>query len=563
MRGQILKSATESHESNEKRNSRQLSNQIQQVLENENLVRKQISEEQDSLFRAFSEGLYLTPNYYHQIKELLFRNLYNLITTNTLPPKLEIFRGNSVLWSDYSKDPSSPDFFRINLELFSFAFKVRVVVYTVTTDGILNAKIFNNKFDKTVQFINPYGAHLDVVYTKGTMQTIGSCQNIATNIVENVIEGKHSSQDIEWKDFNKQKISTSETSAKASTESKLEESKKESKIKETKRQHKKSKSESDLKCIDQFNSYNMFVDLKPSEEFSKMMEQDLSKLGQSPDISLIQEPRLSFGEKNVSSEAQPNLGLTQVRSFPNERRVILEEADEDILSPEMLKFEKSKSYIDPTRFPQKSPTHFSNLAPPGLTPNRYNTKTYGAESFTQATTTAETQPTKHRLSESHSHGLGMDLSQQANGAHSTTNKPRMAARTLSLSTHSEEFSKLPVNGGNVNQGLEANPPLSRAQSQRVSSGTEKKKPVIIDESQHRYTGRLKFFDEGKNYGFIVMDDDGSDIFVHYDDLHKANINKEFLKSARFGNSIRLTFSCMEYIGKYNRSRKATDIQFLT
>jgi len=204
--------------------------------------------------------------------------------------------------------------------------------------------------------------------------------------------------------------------------------------------------------------------------------------------------------------------------------------------------------------------HFGNLAPPGLTPNRYSTKTYGSETFSQAATTAETQPAKHRLSESYTHGG--DLTSQVNGSHPTAPiKTRSVGRTLSLSTHSEEFTK-PINAGNLNQGLEAGPQLARATSQRVS-GTEKKKPVIIEESQHRYTGRLKFFDEGKNYGFIVMDDDGSDIFVHYDDLHKANINKEFLKSARFGNSIRLSFSCMDYIGKYNRSRKATDIQFLT
>jgi hypothetical protein len=40
-------------------------------------------------------------------------------------------------------------------------------------------------------------------------------------------------------------------------------------------------------------------------------------------------------------------------------------------------------------------------------------------------------------------------------------------------------------------------------------------------------GRLKFFDENKNYGFLIMENDGSDIFgilflfyllVHYDDL---------------------------------------------
>lgn len=41
----------------------------------------------------------------------------------------------------------------------------------------------------------------------------------------------------------------------------------------------------------------------------------------------------------------------------------------------------------------------------------------------------------------------------------------------------------------------------------------------------RYTGRLKFFDDAKNYGFIIMDADDSDIFVHYDDLQKAGISK--------------------------------------
>jgi cold shock CspA family protein len=45
----------------------------------------------------------------------------------------------------------------------------------------------------------------------------------------------------------------------------------------------------------------------------------------------------------------------------------------------------------------------------------------------------------------------------------------------------------------------------------------------------RYTGRLKFFDEGKNYGFIVLDTDNSDVFVHADDLQKVGITKEFLR----------------------------------
>lgn len=95
-----------------------------------------------------------------------------------------------------------------------------------------------------------------------------------------------------------------------------------------------------------------------------------------------------------------------------------------------------------------------------------------------------------------------------------------------------------------------------------------KKLVIIEESQTRYTGifiniiikgRLKFFDEAKNYGFIVMDEDNSDIFVHFDDIAKANITKEYLRTTKLGNVINFSFACMTYIGKYDRSRKAVDL----
>jgi len=52
---------------------------------------------------------------------------------------------------------------------------------------------------------------------------------------------------------------------------------------------------------------------------------------------------------------------------------------------------------------------------------------------------------------------------------------------------------------------------------------------------------LKFFDENKNYGFIIMDCDGTDIFVHYDDLQKAGINKNMLKSSKSGSLLKLQF----------------------
>lgn len=39
--------------------------------------------------------------------------------------------------------------------------------------------------------------------------------------------------------------------------------------------------------------------------------------------------------------------------------------------------------------------------------------------------------------------------------------------------------------------------------------------MILEESKEFFFGKLKFFDEAKNYGFLIMDDDKSDIFVYY------------------------------------------------
>ena len=46
------------------------------------------------------------------------------------------------------------------------------------------------------------------------------------------------------------------------------------------------------------------------------------------------------------------------------------------------------------------------------------------------------------------------------------------------------------------------------------------------------TGKIKFFDETKNFGFIIMDEDQSDIFVHQDDLILGEISLDMLKTLR-------------------------------
>lgn len=76
------------------------------------------------------------------------------------------------------------------------------------------------------------------------------------------------------------------------------------------------------------------------------------------------------------------------------------------------------------------------------------------------------------------------------------------------------------------------------------------------------TGKLKFFDENTNYGFVILDSDKSDLFIHYDDLLKGGIGKEILIRAKYNYIFHLSFIVMTYYGKHNLSHKAVDIQLL-
>ncbi|CAK63322.1 unnamed protein product (macronuclear) [Paramecium tetraurelia] len=91
----------------------------------------------------------------------------------------------------------------------------------------------------------------------------------------------------------------------------------------------------------------------------------------------------------------------------------------------------------------------------------------------------------------------------------------------------------------------------------------------------RQKGRMKFYDDAKKYGFLVLDEDGTDVFVHYDDLQAAGINIEKMKLYKIVHQnnpqyVKFTknggpyfeFTLMNYMGKYNKSRKAIDLQLL-
>lgn len=76
-------------------------------------------------------------------------------------------------------------------------------------------------------------------------------------------------------------------------------------------------------------------------------------------------------------------------------------------------------------------------------------------------------------------------------------------------------------------------------------------------------GRLKFFDESTSYGFLQLENDGSELFVHYEDLKKTSLPKELLLKAKTDYILIFQFDVMEYHSKDKMSKKAINIQIFS
>jgi cold shock CspA family protein len=107
----------------------------------------------------------------------------------------------------------------------------------------------------------------------------------------------------------------------------------------------------------------------------------------------------------------------------------------------------------------------------------------------------------------------------------------------------------PVPSGNI-------PVFSRPKTSCIPDSFKSK---VIQEEEVYSTGKIKFYLEQNDYGFIACDD-GRDIFVHRDDLIRAGIAIEQLSQCVKIYEMRVQFRCIQYQGKTKISNKAVDVQ---
>lgn len=80
------------------------------------------------------------------------------------------------------------------------------------------------------------------------------------------------------------------------------------------------------------------------------------------------------------------------------------------------------------------------------------------------------------------------------------------------------------------------------------------------EENKRYRGRLKFFDEKNNFGFLtLLEDETVDVFVFGSEFQRSKIPINELKAQIFPNPIYLEFDIVFYWGRHGKSKKAVNI----
>jgi hypothetical protein len=564
--------------------------QLENLLADNNLVRKKLPEEKNSLLKAVSDTLYFTPHFHEEIQQDLIKHLKTLIASSKLSSKLTMFKGNSILLKDFTMSSQQPGFDKINLELVSSLFKVRVIIYGITEDNYLSGMIINSGYKKTIELLRTKNNHYDPIYSADHIARAGICQNIVLNIIDQALNFKTDN----FKDFNRDNYVNYEYNnwiASKQASNGLEQ------FRITRGRHKKSFSDNFNKNHEAMEEqhmkiYNMFMNMKPPDDFLNKITGSLRKDTQESNFSIHAD--LDFVDENWQDTPPQKNQEYAIKNYPISSSSKILHKDLRTSSPQLQRnkplhennifFGENLSLAEIEKLengPSKgtssiAPIYYPNNEPPGLAPTQFLHKSYNfSDTLTNSTSNMDiSSPTFQNreniqpLQLNYSHSLteaqqpnGYAMNYQSNYSPQGQNYPNPYLKRA----ESDRGLQLQISANssylNHQQHMMTYGQNSQMQQNFLAS-REKKKPIVLDESTRRYSGRLKFFDETKNYGFIIMDEDGSDIFVHYDDLVKANLTKELLRTAKAGNIIKLSFSCMQYIGKYNRSRKAIDVQMV-
>ena len=134
----------------------------------------------------------------------------------------------------------------------------------------------------------------------------------------------------------------------------------------------------------------------------------------------------------------------------------------------------------------------------------------------------------------------------------------------------DDFDNDSLSGADKTPNPTPRPNFTRPQSKNSSPGSsvfdvkvsgDPFQAKVISQDTACRVGRLKFFSEESEFGFLI-NEQGEEIFVHKDDLVKAGIDTVNLAYQKKFYEIQISFRTIQYQGRTKVSRKAVDLQIV-
>ena len=562
---------------------------IREMLDEHDFWLKKAPEGEYSLMKALSTSLYFTSVHYLRLQKQI---IVFLLDNRKLLFKFEQFRNFSILQA-FLQNPSLPEFEQVNLELAGRMHKRQIKLY-YATEISLCSNLFYHKTSKSIKILRVRDNHYESLFPKGFKEAAKISQATVLDLIDRCLGGEPKQRvPLKFINFEYQNW----LHASDNLNSSLPRNTRPSpalKVNDT-----NSSTETDKNPAENQNVGNYILDIlnkrkvrkndrSNAPDLSKLYAEVLAEIRDTIYEDLLLISKMKFKEKypqvdkvctllssfQLIDDSRMDRILKAEDSFDNTAKAIGYDqvsnpfnlgADEQI-EEELSNMGESNSIGKKLSFGED----VINKSSSNSQTFRVNPKPFKEDLPIMSMTELRNEEPKPEPTQSTSKKLNL--------------KEKMRKKMIE--------SKIPsFSGFDGNMIIPPSPPINDELNfnnmdpipliSRVLDFQSDKKQVqppkgdytgkpdengdmngILD--TERYEGRLKFFDDKNNYGFLTTLISGiwEDVFVYGTEFQKANINIPLLRASKMSSAFSFKFNVVYYMGKYKKSKKAINLELV-
>lgn len=561
---------------------------IHEMLDEHDFWLKKSPEGEYSLMKALSTSLYFTSVHYLRLQKQI---ISFLLDNQKLLFKFEQFRSFSILQA-FLQNPSLPEFEQVNLELAARMLKRQIKLY-YATEISLCSNLFYHKTTKSIKILRVRDNHYESLFPKGFKESAKISQAIVLDLIDRCL-GTESNQRIPFKFINFEYENWLHASD--NLNSSLPQNNKQSLV--LKSNDTNSSTEADKNPTESQDVGNYILNIlnkrkvrknerSSAPDLSKLYAEVLAEIRDQIYEDGILINKAKFKEKFPQIDKVYTL-LSSFQLIDDSRMDKILKAEDSFENPtKAMGFDQATNpfNLEPN---EQADEEFSNVGETNSISKKFSfcEEVHNRSSSNPQPVRMNSKPFKEDLPI-------MSMTEIRNDEP----KPEPAQSTSKKLNLKEKMRKKMIenkipsfSGFDGNMLIPPSPPIIDELNfnnmdpipliNRVldfQSDKKQAQPPKIDMNKpdengdmngildtERYEGRLKFFDDKNNYGFLTTLISGvwEDVFVYGTEFQKANINIPLLRASKMSSAFSFKFNIVYYMGKYKKSKKAINLELV-